>query len=105
MGGFSLANFEAQISSPRTKNCQRNVPLTRYLSPHFLLNEFFSYMDEMAKEMNIHWNGDHLAEDVRIAGFENVTEKKIRIRVGNWANGTAHSFTDPFFFFFLVLFC
>jgi len=37
--------------------------------------------------MNIFWNGDHLAEKVRIAGFQDVTHKKVKIRIGNWGDG------------------
>ena len=48
----------------------------------------------MCKDMNIYWNGDHLAEKVRIAGFENITHKKIKIRVGNWGEGKTPSTYD-----------
>jgi len=49
----------------------------------------------MCKEMNIYWNGDHLAENVRRAGFENVTHKKIKIRIGNWGDGKPSYFPNP----------
>ena len=87
MDGYKVVNFAARISSPRVRKCQTTAPLTRYQSLSCLTDEFFSYLDEMCKEMNIYWNGDHLAEKVRIAGFENVTHKKIKIRVGNWGEG------------------
>src|SRR5271167_250993 len=55
------------------------------LALHSLSNyKFFSYLDEMCKDMDIYWNGDHLEEIIKMAGFENITAKRVLIHVGNW---------------------
>lgn len=41
----------------------------------------------MIRDMDIYWNGDHLEQNVRDAGFEDIQVKKILIDIGDWRDG------------------
>jgi len=49
--------------------------------------QFFEILDKMVANMNIYWNGYHLEDVIKRAGFEDVQVRTFTIDVGNWRDG------------------
>lgn len=57
--------------------------------PDVTTRQFEQYLEERVEAGGTHSDGEHLEQDIRQAGFEDIEIKKVFIDIGDWRDGKA----------------